>query len=109
MELSSAPIPLYFNFIKHPMQAYYEEQAQYNKPSEQSNQFKIIYYGLRPKDSFEMHKSFVKPEENTYEFNFPKFYGLSSAKAFYDSLFEDMGRVPRCDEMREFKGMNTDI
>ena len=37
-----------------------------------------------------MHKAFVKPAENTYEFNFPKFYGLSSAKAFYDSVFEDM-------------------
>jgi hypothetical protein len=25
-------------------------------------------YGPRPKDSFEMHKNFIKPSENTYEF-----------------------------------------
>ena len=43
-----------------------------------------------------MHKNFVKPHENTYEFNFPKFIGLSSAKAFYDSMFEDFleGEAP---------------
>ena len=75
------------------------------------NNFKIIYYGPRFKDSFEMHKNFVKPSENTYEFSFPKFYGLASAKAFYDSVFEDMmdGEVPRKDEMREFQGMSPDV
>ena len=58
-----------------------------------------------------MHKTFVKPAENTYEFSFPKFYGLASAKAFYDSVFEDMmdGEAPIRDEMREFNGMNPDI
>jgi len=58
-----------------------------------------------------MHKNFVKPSENTYEFSFPKFYGLASAKAFYDSVFEDMmdGEVPRKDEMREFQGMSPDV
>ncbi len=51
-----------------------------------------------------MHKNFVKPAENTYEFNFPKFYGLSSAKAYYDSMFEDMndGDSPMRDDWREF-------
>jgi hypothetical protein len=58
-----------------------------------------------------MHKNFVKPSENTYDFSFPKFYGLASAKAFYDSVFEDMlgGEAPRRDEMREFIGMSPDL
>ena len=58
-----------------------------------------------------MHKNFVKPAENTYEFNFPKFYGLSSAKAYYDSMFEDMndGDSPMRDDWREFQGMSPDV
>ena len=58
-----------------------------------------------------MHKNFVKASENTYEFNFPKFYGIASAKAYYDSVFEDMmdGEAPRREEMREFIGMSPDI
>jgi hypothetical protein len=58
-----------------------------------------------------MHKNFVKPHENTYEFNFPKFYGIANAKAFYDSMFEDFleGEAPRRDELREFTGMSPDI
>jgi hypothetical protein len=58
-----------------------------------------------------MHKNYVKPSENTYEFAFPKFYGLASAKAFYDSVFEDMleGEAPRRDEMRAFTGMSPDV
>jgi hypothetical protein len=36
-----------------------------------------------------MHKNFVRPQESTYEFDFPKFFGLASAKAFYDSFFAD--------------------
>jgi cytosolic carboxypeptidase protein 2/3 len=74
--------------------------------------FKIIYYGPRFKDSFEMHKSFVKPFENTYEFNFPKFYGIASAKAFYDSFFaEEHGLLDeeKPDDMRAFSGMAPDI
>lgn len=51
-----------------------------------------------------MHKNFVKPAENTYEFNFPKFYGMAGAKSFYDSVFEDMlnGETPFGNEEREF-------
>lgn len=58
-----------------------------------------------------MHKNFVKPAENTYDFNFPKFYGLASAKAFYDSMFEDMldGESPVRDDWREFQGMSPDV
>lgn len=58
-----------------------------------------------------MHKNFVKPNENTYEFNFPKFMGLGAAKAFYDSMFEDFleGETPSRDDMREFVGMSPDI
>lgn len=58
-----------------------------------------------------MHKNFVKPGENTYDFNFPKFYGLANAKAFYDSMFEDIngGEAPRRDELREFTGMSPDV
>jgi len=57
-----------------------------------------------------MHKTFVKPSESTYEFAFPRFYGLASAKAFYDSYFEDEqdGQKPSRDEMREFVGMAPD-
>ena len=76
------------------MQDYYEEQAYYQNVNNSvagstSPFFKIIYYGPRFKDSFEMHKNFVKPSESTYEFAFPRFYGLASAKAFYDSFFAE--------------------
>jgi hypothetical protein len=74
------------------MLSHYEEQA-YRQNSAGVNPtnpyFKIIYYGPRFKDSFEMHKNFVRPQESTYEFDFPKFFGLASAKAFYDSFFAD--------------------
>ena len=56
---------------------------------QQQQFFKIIYYGPRYKDSFEMHKHFVKPAESTYDFEFPRFFGLNSAKAFYDSFFAE--------------------
>lgn len=36
-----------------------------------------------------MHKHFVKPAESTYDFEFPRFFGLNSAKAFYDSFFAE--------------------
>lgn len=58
-----------------------------------------------------MHKNYVKPSENTYEFNFPKSYGGAGAKSFYDSMFEDIlgGEEPKRDEMREFLGMSPDV
>lgn len=66
-----------------------------------------------------MHKNFVKPSESTYEFAFPRFYGLASAKAFYDSFFAEEhglldedgnGQAPHHrDDIREFTGMAPDI
>jgi hypothetical protein len=67
-----------------------------------------------------MHKNFVKPSESTYDFVFPKFYGLASAKAFYDSFFAEeqgildengngVGDQPCRDDMREFAGMAPDV
>lgn len=48
-----------------------------------------------------MHRNYVKPAESTYEFNFPKIYGTSTAKAFFDGIFEEMmdGEAPRRDDM----------
>jgi len=110
VEFKSAPIPLYFNFCEHPMYTYYREQASYDG-SFDGNAPKIIYYGFRPRDSFEMHRNFVKPQENSYEFEFPKFYGLEGANAFYDSFFEDLleGEQPQKEEQREFIGMSPDL
>jgi hypothetical protein len=56
-----------------------------------------------------MHKTYVRPYEQTYDFQFPKFHGLASAKAFYDSFFTGAdGEKPIRDDMREFKGMAPD-
>ena len=113
LSFESAPIPLYFNFAEQPLVQYYQEQAYYqnfnNSHSQQNQFFKIIYYGPRFKDSFEMHKTYVRPYEQTYDFQFPKFHGLASAKAFYDSFFTGAdGEKPIRDDMREFKGMAPD-
>ena len=63
-----------------------------------------MYYGPRYKDSFEMHKHFVKPAESTYEFSFPRFFGINIAKAFYDSFFADELEEAH-DDLRAFSGM----
>lgn len=68
---------------------------------------KIVYYGPRFKDSLEMHKNFVKPNEGTYEFEFPKFYGLKGAKAFYDQFFENLVSGEQ-EDIRDFVGMAPD-
>lgn len=58
-----------------------------------------------------MHKMFVRPAESTYEFAFPNFFGIGSAKEFYDSFFADEydGEKPAKEEMREFTGMAPDV
>ena len=57
----------------------------------------------------------MKPSESTYDFAFPRFYGLASAKAFYDSFFAEEHHlldegVDGCrEDIREFTGMAPDV
>ena len=49
--MANPPIPLYFDFIEHPLDNY-------------SNSEPVIFLGFRPKDSYEMHHAYANKANN---------------------------------------------
>ena len=89
------PIPLYFDFIEHP---YWE--------FEENDQ--IIYYGFRPKTSFELHERFSnKSLPFAYPFDFPSHYKIGQFR--YDGPFRKLSRFTDNNYEREFTGMNPKL
>lgn len=83
--MSVGPIPLQFPSNELPVSR--------NLETGKKNQ--VVYYGYRPKDSYNVHKRFARPEGYEYEFNGP----LKSA-------VEYISRIKHEEEnMRRFEGM----
>lgn len=65
VETSNPPIPLYFDFVEHPLNAYHIENG---------NDV-IVYQERRPKDSYTLHKWLANQElhngVSSYSFKFP--------------------------------------
>ena len=51
LSMANPPIPLYFDFIEHPLDNY-------------SNSEPVIFLGFRPKDSYEMHHAYANKANN---------------------------------------------
>ena len=89
------PIPLYFDFLEHPYWEFKEEDE-------------IIYYGFRPRTSFELHEKFSnKNLPFAYPFNFPNHYKIGQFK--YEGPFAKLARFSDNDWEREFTGMNPKL
>lgn len=72
------PIPLYFDFLEHPFWEFSEEDV-------------IMYYGFRPKTSFELHEKYSnKSVPLAYPFVFPSHYKIGCFK--YEGAFSKLSR-----------------
>lgn len=79
VECTSPPIPLYFDFIEHPIGIY---NFQYDT---------LVYQEMRPKDSYQMHQHLANLQGKylpSYQFKYPKFHDCGKFK--YDDLLNDL-------------------
>lgn len=60
MTVKGAPIPMYFDY----------ESLDLPIDPNTNEEYEVMYYGYRFKDSIEMHKAYSN-QENTYKFQFP--------------------------------------
>lgn len=86
------PIPLYFDFLEHPFWEFKDEDL-------------VLYYGFRPKTSFEMHEQFSnRANLFSYPYTFPQHYKLGSYK--YEGAYAKLSKFVDTHDWREFVGMN---
>ena len=89
------PIPLYFDFLEHPYWEFKEIDT-------------IVYYGFRPKTSFDLHEKFSnKTNSFGYQFTFPSHYKISQFK--YEGAYEKLARFWDFNSNQEFVGMNPKL
>lgn len=89
------PIPLYFDFLEHPYWEFKEEDE-------------IIYYGFRPRTSFDLHEKFShKRVPFAYPFTFPSHYKIGQFR--YEGPFAKLAKFKDNEDDREFIGMNPKL
>ena len=89
------PIPLYFDFLEHPYWEFKESD-------------RIVYYGFRPRTSFELHEKFSnKALPFAYNFTFPNHYKIGKFR--YEGPFAKLAKFTDNDGEREFTGMNPKL